>query len=101
MKKTVIQGLLLALAVTASSFSWASKKPESPKSGGTQIVDAGAFGVYRQGRRMATETFRIEQMSDGSQTTSEIKLEDGSSRKIRAGTGHRHSRRRDPDGTHC
>ena len=78
MKTSVAPGLLLALFVVACSYSWASKKPESAKSG-AQTVDAGSFGIFKAGRRLATETFRIEQASDSSTTTSEIKLEDGTS----------------------
>lgn len=81
MKNTVVQGLLLVLFVLASSFSWASKKPELPK-GGSQTVDAGSFGIFKQGRRLATETFRVEQSPDSSTTTSEIKLEDGTSQQV-------------------
>jgi len=78
MKRTVVQGLSVGLVVLASSFSWASKKADAPKAG-VQTVDAGSFGVFKGGRRLATETFRIEQAQDSSTTTSEIKLEDGSS----------------------
>jgi hypothetical protein len=78
MKRTVVQGLCIGLVVLASSFSWASKKADAPKAG-FQTVDAGSFGVFKGGRRLATETFRVEQAQDSSTTTSEIKLEDGSS----------------------
>jgi hypothetical protein len=77
-KNTVVQRSLLGLFVLASSFSWASKKPELTK-GASQTVDAGSFGIFKQGHRLATETFRVEQSPDSSTTTSEIKLEDGSS----------------------
>ena len=78
MRKTGVQAWFVALIVLASSFSWASKRPDAPK-GGSQIVDAGSFGIFKAGHRLATETFRIEQSPDSSITTSEIKLEDGSS----------------------
>lgn len=82
MKRTVVRGSLIALFVLASSFSWAAKKPDTPKSGGSQVVDSGSFGLFKAGRRLATETFRIEQSSDSSMTTSEFKLEDGSSNQV-------------------
>ena len=78
MRRTVVQGLCIALVVLASSYSWASKRADDPK-GRSQTVDAGSFGIFKAGRRLATETFRIEQAPDSSITTSEIKLEDGTS----------------------
>src|SRR5260370_2201849 len=80
-KKTVVQALLLTLFVLASSFSWAAKKPESSK-GGSQTVDAGSFGIYKSGHRVATETFHSEQTADSSKTTAEFKLEDGSAHQV-------------------
>ena len=83
MKKTVVQGPFIALFVLASSFSWASKKPEPPKSSGSQqMVDSGTFGIYKAGHRLATESFHVEQSPDASVTTSGIKLEDGSSHQM-------------------
>src|SRR5689334_1238441 len=43
-----------------------------------QIVDSGSFGVFVNGRRVATETFKIEQRAGGSMAKSELKVEDGS-----------------------
>jgi hypothetical protein len=80
-KKTVVLTLFIALFLLASSFSWASKKPEPAKSG-PQTVDAGSFGIYKSGRRIATETFHIEQTPDTNTTESEFKMEDGSSHQI-------------------
>ena len=82
MKKAVVYGSFVALFILASSFSWASKKQESgagPAAGKTGVVDSGSFGLFKGGRRLATETFRIEQSPDSSMTTSEFKLDDGSS----------------------
>src|SRR5215471_19326449 len=80
-KKNVVQILLIALLAGATSFSWASKKPEPSKSS-SQAVDAGSFGIYKSGRRIATETFHIEQSSDSNTTNSEFKMEDGSSHQV-------------------
>ncbi len=41
------------------------------------MVDAGSFAVMRGGKRVATETFRIEQKAGASSTSTEFKLEDG------------------------
>lgn len=43
-----------------------------------QIVDSGSFGVFVNGKRVATETFKIEQRAGGSTAKSELKAEDGS-----------------------
>lgn len=43
-----------------------------------QIVDSGSFGVFVNGKRVATETFKIEQREGGSTARSELKVEDGS-----------------------
>lgn len=48
------------------------------KAPNSQIVDSGSFGVFVNGRRVATETFKIEQRVGGSTAKSELKVEDGS-----------------------
>ena len=50
-----------------------AKAPNPP-----QVIDAGSFGVFVNGRRVATETFKIEQKAGGSTAKSELKVEDGS-----------------------
>jgi hypothetical protein len=42
-----------------------------------QLVDSGSFGVFVNGRRVATETFSIQQSGNGSVATSEFKTEEG------------------------
>src|SRR5690348_12779242 len=43
-----------------------------------KVVDDGSFGIFMNGKRIATETFHIEQHSDMGVATSEIKVtEDG------------------------
>jgi hypothetical protein len=59
--------LLFPLAYSAASTK------EAP----AQIVDAGSFGVFMNGKRMATETFSIHQSETGSSVTSEFKTEAG------------------------
>jgi len=48
------------------------------KAPSSQVIDSGSFGVFVNGRRVATETFKIEQRSGGSTAKSELKVEDGS-----------------------
>jgi len=45
-----------------------------------QLVDSGSFGIFRQGRRVGTETFTIHQGTDVSLTSAELKIEDGNDR---------------------
>jgi len=63
-------GLVFAL-LTANA--WAAA-PEKDASG---TVDSGSFGVFMNGKRVATETFSIHQSSSGSSVTSRFKTEAG------------------------
>ncbi len=62
----------LAFAVSAMA-SKAAKKTSSSTS-----VDAGSFGIFVNGQRVATEHFKIDHREGYSITTSELKMEDGS-----------------------
>jgi hypothetical protein len=66
--------LLFIVAIAVAGFA-ADKKPPAPAG---KMVDSGSFGVFVNGRRVATESFQIEQMSDSSIVKSEFKTEDGS-----------------------
>jgi hypothetical protein len=70
-KKFVSLLLLLALL---SVPSYGRKKDDKT------LVDSGSFGVFVNGTRVATETFRIEQQGGVSVATSEFKAEDSSSK---------------------
>jgi len=61
-------------------FAAAKDKPKEQKkpAAANQMVDSGSFGIFRGGRRVATETFQVKQNAGSSVTTSEIKTEDGS-----------------------
>jgi len=63
--------LLLMMAITLSAVA-ADKKPAVAG----KMVDSGSFGVYVNGKRVATETFRIEQLPDSSITKSEVKADE-------------------------
>jgi len=75
MRLRVTYSVLLALLVISSSlFAYAKKsKPNAESS----VVDSGSFGIFKSGRRIATETFKIQQSPSASITASEIKAEDG------------------------
>ena len=63
--------LILAAAITFTATSlWAKTEPGQP-------VDAGSFGVFVNGKRVATETFSINQGPAGSIAKSELKMDAG------------------------
>jgi len=63
---------LLALAAALPPAFAAERKPPAAKT-----IDSGSFGIFVNGKRVATETFTIEQTADGSVTKSELKAEAG------------------------
>ena len=71
-RRTVFCGVA---AVIASATALAGDKPKD----GMKIVDSGSFGVFMNGRRVATETFSIQQGPSGSIATSEFKTDQGNS----------------------
>jgi hypothetical protein len=42
-----------------------------------RVVDSGSFGIYFDGKRVGTETFKIEQRTDYSVATAQLKVDDG------------------------
>ncbi|HEU5234063.1 MAG TPA: hypothetical protein VFU50_14460 [Terriglobales bacterium] len=61
--------------IFVASCAVAAKAPSG------QIIDAGSFGVYLNGARVATETFKIEQNPEGSIAKSELKAQDGATQR--------------------
>jgi hypothetical protein len=68
--------LLAAFVLLAFVFPAAASKKDKDSS--NTMVDSGSFGVFVNGRRIATETFNIQQNGEGSTTTSEFRVQDGS-----------------------
>ena len=64
-------GIWTAL-LAAAGISYAKDTPQNQPG---KVVDSGSFGVFRDGKRIATETFSITQNSSGSVVTSEFKME--------------------------
>ena len=62
--------LLLSVAV-------AGPRNDKDKEPAAQTVDSGSFGVFMNGRRVATEKFSVQQNSTGSVATSEFKTDAG------------------------
>ncbi|MFL6436556.1 MAG: hypothetical protein ACJ71Q_03170 [Terriglobales bacterium] len=66
----------LAFSVLAMmSFTFAAKVPSD------NVVDSGSFGVYVNGTRVATETFKVEQRANGSLAKSELKAQGGATQR--------------------
>jgi hypothetical protein len=63
----------LLAAVTFASLPAHSYKGSSEG----QLVDSGSFGIFRQGRRIGTETFTIHQRPNVSVAVTQLKIEDG------------------------
>src|SRR5579863_2681572 len=70
----VVLPLGLCLLAALSTAVASGKDDKTPPA---QMVDSGSFGVFMNGRRVATETFSIQQNSTGSSITSEFKSEAG------------------------
>lgn len=68
--RTIASGLLCTLLAASA---WAAPGKEAPG----QAVDSGTFGVFMNGKRVATETFSIHQGSTGSTVISRFKTEAG------------------------
>jgi hypothetical protein len=73
LRKAFALSVLLALC----TFPGFAKKKEEPKTESSKVVDAGSFGIYVNGKRVATETFKIEQGAAFSTAKSEIKTDPG------------------------
>jgi hypothetical protein len=64
------RGMIL---LSLSALALAGDKPKE----GMKVVDSGSFGIFINGRRVATETFNIQQGPSGSVTSSEFKTDQG------------------------
>jgi hypothetical protein len=73
MLHSVKVGFVLSLALLAVPFTSTAKSVEKQST-----ADAGSFGVFVNGQRVATETFNIQQKPEMSVATAEVKATDGS-----------------------
>ena len=64
-------GTFCLLLIAGAAVS-AGKEPTG------QMVDSGSFGVFMNGKRVATETFSIQQSGGASTTSAQVKEEGGS-----------------------
>ena len=65
-----LRTIAFLLTVAAFTIAYASDKKNPAK---PQNIDAGTFGVFVKGNRVASETFTIHQQNDGSVIKSELK----------------------------
>ncbi len=65
------------MLLAASGFSAGDKDKQPADKMETKVVDSGSFGIYLDGKRVGTETFKIEQRPDFSIATASIKVDDG------------------------
>jgi hypothetical protein len=70
--RSAVVGAAFCLILGASAVAGGKEKEAAG-----QTVDSGSFGVFINGRRVATETFSIQQNSNGSIATSQFKTEAG------------------------
>ncbi len=80
MARTVLVVGAFWLLLVSSAAAGAGKEKESAG----PMVDAGSFGVFQNGRRVATETFSIQQSGNGSVATSEFKTEEGADKAVQS-----------------
>ena len=69
-------GVLAVFVLLSSLCAYAKKSKDHSEA---SLVDSGTFGIFKAGRRIATETFKIQQTPAASITASEIKAADGAS----------------------
>ena len=67
--------MLMAAVLAAPLIAVASDKDKKDSNG--QMIDSGSLGVFMGGKRIATETFSIQQNSNGSVISSQFKTEEG------------------------
>lgn len=76
MKKLIAFVIVLMMAF----YVWAAGDDKEKKNSSSKIVDSGSFGIFMNGKRIATEKFRIEQSAEVGTLNSEIKVDDGNNK---------------------
>jgi hypothetical protein len=72
--RRVVLAFLLVAATSVAAQPKKEKKAKEP----VKVVDAGSFGVFVNGRRVATENFKIEERPTMKVVSSEFTVDDGS-----------------------
>ncbi|MGA9040431.1 MAG: hypothetical protein WB421_07840 [Terriglobales bacterium] len=76
--------LALVMAAFSLVLTSATAPAKEPSKESSTPIDSGSFGVFMNGRRVATETFSIQQTSTGSVITSEFKAEQGQEQAVQS-----------------
>jgi hypothetical protein len=80
-KAIIIKSVFLStMLLAASGLNAGDKDKPAPEKLEAKVVDAGSFGIYIEGKRIGTETFKIEQRPDYSIATASVKVDDGKAR---------------------
>jgi len=79
-KKAILMVALLAVMASAWATGQRKNKATPQKAPSGHTADSGSFGIFLDGKRIGTETFRIEEGTDVSIATSEIKVDDGTTK---------------------
>lgn len=82
MKSFLIHLALIGFAAAGSLYAGDKDKVQEKLE--HKIVDSGSFGIFLGGRRIGTETFKIEQRPDLGVITAEIKVNDGKSQAVQS-----------------
>src|SRR4051794_25173830 len=76
--------LMAAALVVTLSFALLAADKTDKKTTAPTSVDSGTFSISVGGRRVASETFKVDQRQDGSTITSELKFEDASMKAVQS-----------------
>ena len=76
--------VLGVLWLLLNSVALAGTGKDKDKESADHIVDSGSFGVFMNGHRVGTETFSIQQNSNGSVATSEFKTEAAADKAVQS-----------------
>lgn len=71
---------ILPLFILAASLLCIAADKKTPVP--AKVVDAGSFGIFVKGQRVATEKFEIAQQGDGNITRAELKVQDGANKAM-------------------
>jgi hypothetical protein len=79
-KKAFLMVALLAVMASTGAKGQSKTKAAPQKAAPGHTADSGSFGIFLDGKRIGTETFRIEEGTDVNIATSEIKVNDGTTK---------------------
>jgi hypothetical protein len=76
-KAVIIKVVSISAVLLAANTLFAGDKDKPAAKLEPRVVDSGSFGIYLDGKRVGTETFKIEQRMDYSVATAQLKVDDG------------------------